>query len=122
MKTDSKFKPVLYISVLGNIVAMPNQHILIVTSNPELSHLLADKILRPLEYQVTLAKNTQIAETSFRSFPPDLVILDIGIDDENGLNFAKELVQHLPIVPLILVGSDDRTASMEMAYQFGAAG
>lgn len=101
---------------------MPNQHILIVTSNSELSHLLADKLLRPLDYQVTLAKNRQIAETSFRSFPPDLVILDIGIDNGAGMKFATELAEHLPIVPIILVGSDDRTGSMEMALQYGAVG
>jgi two-component system, OmpR family, phosphate regulon sensor histidine kinase PhoR len=101
---------------------MANQHILVVSPNSELSHLIADKLLRPLEYQVTLAKNTQIAETSFRSLPPDLVILDVGVDNKTGMDFAAELTKHLPIVPIVLVGSDDRTASLEMALQYGATG
>ena len=84
--------------------------------------MLADTVLRPAEYQVTLAKNIQIAEASFRSVPPDLVILDAGIEDGTGMNFAGELLQHLPIVPIIFVGSDDRAASIEMALQYGAVG
>ena len=81
---------------------MPNKHILIVTSNATLSHFLADTVLRPAEYQVTLAKDIQTAETAFRSYPPDLVILDAGIENGAGLAFAKKIIGYLPIVPVIL--------------------
>jgi len=99
---------------------MPNEHILVITADTQISHVLVDSVLRPLGYQVTLAKSIQIAETSFRSYPPDLVFLDAGIESGAGVAFADELVEYLPIVPIILIGSEDRTASMETAFQVGA--
>ncbi len=99
---------------------MPNEHILVITSDAQISHLLVDTVLRPLGYQVTLAKNIQIAKTSFRSYPPDLIFLDASIESGAGVAFADELVEYLPIVPIILIGSEDRTTSMETAFQIGA--
>ncbi len=99
---------------------MPNEHILIITSDSQTSHILADTVLQPSGYQVTLAKSIQIAETSFRSYPPDLIFLDVDIESGAGLVFADELVDYLPIVPVILIGSEDRSASMETAFQVGA--
>ena len=99
---------------------MPKVHILVITSDAQISHLLGDMVLRPAGYQVTLAKNVQIAETSFRSYPPDIVFLDASIESGAGLSFAEKLIEHLPIVQVILIGSEDRTASMEIALQLGA--
>jgi two-component system NtrC family sensor kinase len=99
---------------------MPNKHILVLTSDEEISHLMADKVLRPAEYQVTLAKSTQSAEAAFRSDPPDLVLVDAGLEAGDGLAFAKELIEHMPITPVVLIGSDDRVVSMQTALHLGA--
>ena len=99
---------------------MPNEHILVITAEAEISHALVDTILRPLGYQVTLAKTIQFAETSFRSTPPDLIFLDASIESGAGVAFVDELVDYLPIVPYILIGSEDRVTSMETAFQIGA--
>jgi two-component system NtrC family sensor kinase len=100
---------------------MANKLILLVTANVALSHLLADTILRPAEYQVTLAKDIQTADTSFRSYPPDLVILDASIEDGAGLVFAKGILGYQPIIPVILATTVDRVRSIEMALEIGAA-
>jgi two-component system NtrC family sensor kinase len=100
---------------------MANKLILLVTANVALSHLLADTILRPAEYQVTLAKDIQTADSSFRSYPPDLVILDASIEDGAGLVFAKGILGYQPIIPVILATTVDRVRSIEMALEIGAA-
>lgn len=100
---------------------MTEKKILLVTADATLSHLLADKILRPAAYQVTLAKDIRTAEIVLRSHPPVLVILDVNIEGSNGLRFAKEIIKHLPILPVIFVTKEDWVSSMERALEIGAA-
>ena len=98
---------------------MPNKQILIVTSDAPLGNLFAGSILRPADYQVALAKNIKIAETSLRSYPPDLVILDTNV--EKAQVFAEKLSEQLPIVPIVLAITDKNWAAMSIALELGAA-
>ena len=100
---------------------MPNSQILVVTSDAKVGNHLVSSILRPANFEVTLAKNTQIAETSFRSYPPDLVILDASIESSKGLIFASKLVEHLPIMPVVLIVPEPSREAMENAFEMGAA-
>jgi len=99
---------------------MPKKQILVVTSDPDLGNLLTSSILRPANYQVALAKNTQSAETTFRSYPPDLVILDANIEGGKGLLFAEKLIEHLPIIPVVLASTDKSWMVMNTALDLGA--
>ncbi len=49
------------------------------------------------------------------------MILDASIEDGAGLEFAKEIIGNLPIIPVILVTTEDRVRSIEMALEIGAA-
>jgi two-component system NtrC family sensor kinase len=100
---------------------MSNQQILVITSDTKLGNLLAGQVLRPAGYQVSLAQNTAIAETTFRSLPPDLVILDIKIEDGKGLIFAEKLIEYLPIVPVVLASMERNWEIMDQALELGAA-
>lgn len=100
---------------------MPNNQILVVTSDPPVGNHLVSSVLRPANYEVTFAKNTQSAETSFRSYPPDLVILDSGIEGGKGLIFASKLIEHLPIIPVVLIVMETSREAMENALEMGAA-
>jgi two-component system NtrC family sensor kinase len=100
---------------------MPNNDILLITANPAISRLLVDSILRPASYKVSLAKDLQSADTTFSSYPPDLVILDTSIENGAGLDFAKKIIEILPIIPVILLAKTSRVLSMETALRIGAA-
>jgi two-component system phosphate regulon sensor histidine kinase PhoR len=100
---------------------MPNNQILVVTSDTQVGNHLVSSVLRPANYQVTFANSTQIAETSFRSYPPDLVILDCRIEGGKGFVFAEKLIEHLPIMPVVLIISEASREAMDNALELGAA-
>ena len=99
---------------------MSNAQILVITADTQLGQQLANVILRPAGYQVALVKDAQGAEASFRSFPPDLVILDVHVDGGNGLRLAAKLSEYIPIVPIVLATSEDRRAALDTALDWGA--
>ena len=100
---------------------MPNKYILVVTSNSELGHLLVSSVLRPANYEVTLAKDAQTAEAAFRSYPPDLTIIDLNARDGVGGDFVERLLDRLPIMPVVLIASKDRPEALKQALELGAA-
>lgn len=63
-------------------------------------------------YVVTLAEDAIAAGHRMLSFPPDLVILDVGLPYLNGLDFAATLVADavLARVPIIFISADESFA------------
>jgi two-component system KDP operon response regulator KdpE len=65
-------------------------HILIIDDEPQIRKLL-EITLESNDYKVTEAINAKDGITTAANHPPDLIILDIGLPDENGHVVLKKL-------------------------------
>lgn len=91
------------------------KHILIADDDRALVRLLAGRC-RSLGLKVEEATNGFLAETSIflrgeRGHPPDLIILDVGVPEEDGLSICDELLRDdatadIPVI--VLTGRFDR--------------
>jgi two-component system, OmpR family, phosphate regulon response regulator OmpR len=88
-------------------------HILVIDDDDEIRQLLA-KYLNKNGYIVSLASNTAIAEELFELFQFDLVILDVLMPKETGLEFLKRKTLKQPVIMLTALGDvDDRINGLE---------
>ena len=90
-------------------------HILVIDDDDEIRQLLA-KYLNKNGYIVSLSPNTIVAERLFELFQFDLVILDVLMPKETGLDFLKRKTLKQPVIMLTALGDvDDRINGLESA-------
>lgn len=90
-------------------------HILIIDDDLEIRELLASYLFAH-EYVVTTANNTAEAETLLKTFVYDLIILDIMMPGENGVDYLKRCRSRItsPVIMLTALGDiDDRINGLE---------
>ena len=63
---------------------------------------LYQEVLGREGYQVKIAGNVEMARTYLNEEQFNLLILDIELDQENGLNFLNELKSKQPTLPVVL--------------------
>ena len=70
---------------------------------------LVTAMLESAHYQVILAKNCAMAETMYASHQPDLIILDLGLPDKDGMTLLS-YVRKDSLTPIIVLSarSDER--------------
>ncbi|WP_175984680.1 response regulator [Burkholderia stabilis] len=91
-------------------------HILVVDDDPNIRTLLGD-YLRGMNYRVTLAENGLQLRQALGTASVDLVVLDLMLDGEDGLDLTRDLRQRhdVPIVILSARGGLlDRILGLEM--------
>jgi DNA-binding response OmpR family regulator len=79
--------------------------ILIIDDNETLLLILTE-FLAAAGYVVTTAKDGRTGLKLLREEPPDLVITDIFMPDQDGLGVAAALRKEYPTVPLIAMSGD----------------
>jgi len=94
-------------------------HILVVDDDDRLRDLL-QKYLSENGFRVTAAENAQVARTKMASISFDLLVLDLMMPGEHGLNFASSIrkgalvTKEVPILMLTAMGeTDDRITGLE---------
>jgi len=92
-------------------------HILVVDDDARLRGLLS-RYLAGEGFRVTTAENAADARAKLRNFNPDLLVLDIMMPDEGGLDLTSSLRQEqkhdLPVLLLTARGApEDRIAGFE---------
>jgi DNA-binding response OmpR family regulator len=55
-----------------------------------------------------------------RRMSPDLILLDIGLPDINGLTVLADLREEMPLLPVVIVSSSDDAAHVQDALDLGA--
>lgn len=76
--------------------------ILIADRNPNVRELLKREFMA-LGYRIILAKNgNDVLRTIYNPEPLDLVILDLGLPDENGLRILQRVQDRIPTLPVIV--------------------
>ncbi|GBC76976.1 Transcriptional regulatory protein GlrR [bacterium HR08] len=94
--------------------------ILIVDDEPNI-RLLYTAVLTEREHEVVEAENGRQALEALEREPFDLVILDIRLRAESGLDLLQEIVARYPQVPVILCSAyvsfqDDYTSWLAHSY------
>ncbi len=83
---------------------------------------IRDFILHSLEssgYQVETAANGREAEAKFRSCCPDLILLDLGLPDIDGMQLIAFMRENSG-VPIVVVSARDQEAEKVQALDLGA--
>lgn len=91
--------------------------ILIVDDDLAVQSLL-DRFFAYNNYQTEIASNCEIARKKLRSFQPDLVILDINLTDDTGLNLCQEISKN-DVLIVVLSSMRDNSYVLE-AFTKGA--
>ena len=82
------------------IMEVDKKKILIIDDDLGVQHLI-DRFLNYHNYDTETASDVQSARKIFRIFKPDLVILDVNLPDDTGLNFCEELRKSNTIVVML---------------------
>ena len=75
---------------------------MLVDDDPDISLALSD-YLRQEEFDVEVAETGNAALHKGKTQPFDVVLLDVGLPDRDGIEVLVELSQHKPQLPIILL-------------------
>ena len=96
--------------------SIPETHILVVDDDDRLRALLR-QYLNENGYWVSVAANTSEADDILRAFTVDLIVLDVMMPKETGLDYAARLRPKETAPPILLLTArgeaDDRIAGLE---------
>lgn len=95
-------------------------HILVVDDEPDIRNLVKE-ILEDEGYEVTVAENGQTARHARRLRRPDLILLDIWMDDIDGITLLREWSEggQLPCPVIVMSGHGNVETAVE-ATRLGA--
>ena len=98
-----------------------NPKILIVDDKPENLALFRD-ILRPYNYDLSVATNGVTAIKIIKDFHPELILLDIVMPQMNGYDVLKELKKNKKTreIPVIFLTAKDTTEEIVQGFEAGA--
>ena len=86
--------------------------LLLVEDNQD-DYLLVEGVLPEEQYQITWCRNAREARAQLAAGSFDLVLLDHGLPDVNGLSFLEELRSRHPALPVVvLTGRDDQALAV----------
>lgn len=90
--------------------------ILLVEDEANIRNLIAT-MLDTAGYQTIMADSCSVAQTLFASYLPDLIILDLGLPDMDGMNML-EFVRKDSLTPIIVLSArtneNDKIAALDM--------
>lgn len=92
--------------------------ILVIEDEGNINNLLK-ALLETSGYQVITAKNCKNGQTLFTSHRPDLVILDLGLPDRDGMTFLEEIRKE-SLTPVIVVSARSEDKDKVDALDLGA--
>ncbi len=98
---------------------LPKAHILVVDDDDRLRKLL-ERYLKEQSYVVSTAADTEQARQILSLLKPDLMVLDVMMPGQTGLEFANELGEEntMPILMLTAMDTaDDRVAGLESGVE-----
>ncbi len=102
-------------------MASPNERILVVENDPDISDLISRQALKPLGYQVSIATEaaSAIQEAIFSS--PDLVIANLNLPGLSAKDLLVAFSAQGITAPLILVAEKGQEADVIQSFRLGAS-
>lgn len=95
-----------------------SQTVLVVEDDPTLRTLIAESLM-DARYSVVKAPDGKSALQSFHEFKPDLAVLDIGLNDIDGLELCRQMRSYKNI-PVIFLTARDSEVDQLLGYATGA--
>ena len=93
-------------------------HILAIISETDTSFLL-EPVLKSLGYQVVLCEDQKSAHKHLTTETPILVIVADKLNDGDGIDFAYNFLQKLPLVPVILLAKENSIDLLKTCMHIG---
>jgi two-component system, OmpR family, phosphate regulon sensor histidine kinase PhoR len=100
-------------------ISMNTQHILIHLSDPSQAEILAQAMLRPENFQVTVERDLDLTLALIKASMPDLLIIDGEVFEKMGTGRITSLVERFPGLPIILIDRPGSGLSPIEAYRLG---
>jgi two-component system, OmpR family, phosphate regulon sensor histidine kinase PhoR len=100
-------------------ISMNTQHILIHLSDPSQAEILAQAMLRPENFQVTVERDLDLTLALIKASMPDLLIIDGEVFEKMGTGRITSLVERFPGLPIILIDRPGSGLSPVEAYRLG---
>jgi DNA-binding NarL/FixJ family response regulator len=101
----------------------PKSRVMLVDDHPLLRHGIADLVNGESNLEVCgEAGNMQDAFTLAGKLKPDLVIVDVSLNGNNGIELMKTLSTRYPSIPLLAYSMHDESIYAERALRAGAKG
>ncbi len=98
---------------------MNNKYKILIIEDEKNIRSFIETVLETKDYQVLTAATCQQGIMMFSSHMPDLVILDLGLPDQDGLEFIKK-VRKSSLAPIIVLSARTTEADKVMALDLGA--
>jgi len=96
---------------------------IIVDDHPVFRHGLATLIQTEEEYLVAAEANSiEDVMELLKTDIPDIIIVDITLNNQNGLDLVQKLQYHDPKIPILVVSMHDEEVYAERSIQTGAMG
>ncbi|MEJ5112224.1 response regulator transcription factor [Erwinia billingiae] len=76
----------------------------------------------PFPFTLLAAEDENRAHTLLAAQPVDIVVLDIGLPDSDGLQLLKFIRRHFPALPVIIYSAQEERLYQRLAEAAGAAG
>jgi DNA-binding NtrC family response regulator len=95
-------------------------HLLIVEDDSEMRDLLR-KVLQKEGYRVSLAADGHEATTAVGRIPFDLIVTDMLMPDDGGLELLQHIHETQPTLPVIIITAFGDWGSYSRALELGAA-
>ena len=92
--------------------------ILLVEDESNIRNFVAT-MLETAGYQTIVAKSCASAQMIFLSYLPDLIILDLGLPDMDGMKFLDSVRQH-SLTPIIILSARTKESDKILALDHGA--
>jgi two-component system, OmpR family, alkaline phosphatase synthesis response regulator PhoP len=92
--------------------------ILIVDDEPKIVHLVRDYLERS-GFRVVAASTGQEAFAAIARAAPDLIVLDLGLPDQDGIDITREL-RKTSQIPLIMLTARDEESDRILGLELGA--
>lgn len=93
--------------------------ILVIEDDPAVTKLI-DTVLTKEGYQVTIKKEGQEGEQTAQNDHYDIIILDLGLPDVDGLEICKNLRNNNILTPILILSGDQQTEVKVKGLRYGA--
>ncbi|MBQ8197968.1 MAG: response regulator transcription factor [Lachnospiraceae bacterium] len=96
-----------------------NKYKVLLVEDDENITMLLSTMLETAGYQVVVAGTCNTAEMMFLSYVPDIIILDLGLPDKDGISFLKKVRENY-LTPIIILSARSEEKTKVQALDLGA--
>ncbi len=102
-------------------MAVSQERILLVESDPEISDLIARQALKPLGYQVRVAGDATMAIQESMRISPDVILVNMNLPGLSGKDLMVALTSQGVETPVIVIAEEGMEGDVIQAFRLGAS-